>query len=66
VIFIFQDVPEIVDDGVQAIADNASEAQRNLFCEQRKKDRKGLFLIHQCVDLNILEKIIEEDMRKGG
>jgi hypothetical protein len=23
-------------------------------------------LIHQCVDLNILEKIIVEEMRKGG
>ncbi|MCH96555.1 retrovirus-related pol polyprotein from transposon TNT 1-94 [Trifolium medium] len=66
VIFIFQDVLEIVNDSVQAIADNASESQRTLFHEQRKKARKGLFLIQQCVDPNIFEKIIEEEMGKGS
>lgn len=33
-------------------------------CEKRKKYGKCLFLIHQCVDSNIFEKIIEEETSK--
>jgi CII-binding regulator of phage lambda lysogenization HflD len=32
----------------------------------KKKDAKGLFIIHQCVDSNIFEKIIEEETSKGA
>jgi len=32
----------------------------------RKKDAKGLFLIHQCIDPNIFENIIEQETAKGA
>ncbi|GAU51473.1 hypothetical protein TSUD_95880 [Trifolium subterraneum] len=66
VIFRFQDVLEIVSDGVEDLAAEANEAQRTLHREQKKKDGKGLFIIHQCVDSNIFEKIIEEETAKGA
>lgn len=53
VIFIFQDVFEIVNDGVPILQENATEAQRTANRELRKKDAKGLFLIHQCIGPNI-------------
>jgi hypothetical protein len=42
-----------------------NETQRTLHREQKKKDGKGFFIIHQCVDSNIFEKIIEEETAKG-
>lgn len=57
--FIFQYVLEIVNDGFSAFEANANEAQRFSHREMSKKDGKCLFLIHQCVNLNIFEKIIE-------
>ncbi|GAU25658.1 hypothetical protein TSUD_265850 [Trifolium subterraneum] len=66
VIFIFQDVLEIVNDGVEDLVADANEAQRTLHRDQKKKDGKGLFIIHQCVDSNIFEKIIEEEAAKGA
>lgn len=49
-IFRFQDVFEIVnDDGVPNLQENATEAQRIANREQKKKDAKSLYLIHQGV-----------------
>ena len=64
VIFRFQDVAEIVCDGVPTLEVNASDVQRDSHKEQRKKDGKTFVLIHQYVDLNVFEKIIEEDTSK--
>jgi hypothetical protein len=58
VIFIFQDVLEIVTNGVAELTANADETQRTQHKELKKEDVKGLFIIHQCVDSNIFEKII--------
>ncbi|WJX94099.1 hypothetical protein P8452_75554 [Trifolium repens] len=66
VIFRFQDVLEIVTDGVEELAANADDAARTQHKELKKKDAKGLFIIHQCVDSNIFEKIIEEETSKGA
>jgi hypothetical protein len=66
VIFRFQDVLETVNDGVPDLAANADDATRTLHRELKKKDAKGLFIIHQCVDPNIFEKIIEEESVKGA
>jgi hypothetical protein len=66
VIFRFQDVLEIVNEGVSELATKENETQRTLHREQKKKDGKGLFIIHQCVDSNIFEKIIEEETAKGA
>ncbi|MCI35091.1 hypothetical protein A2U01_0056312, partial [Trifolium medium] len=66
VIFRFQDALEIVTGGEADLAVNADEAQRTTHRKLKKKDAKGLFLIHQCVDPNIFEKIIEEEIAKGA
>lgn len=64
VIFIFQDVLEIVNDGFSALETNATKTQRVAHREMSKKDGKCMFLIHQCGESNIFEKIIEQKMAK--
>ena len=66
VIFRFQDVLEIVNDGVAELAADTNEAARTLHHDMKKKDGKALFIIHQCVDGNVFEKIIEEETAKGA
>lgn len=44
---------------------NANDIQQATHKERKKKDGKCLFLIHQCVDSNVFEKIIEEETTKG-
>ncbi|GAU47995.1 hypothetical protein TSUD_404720 [Trifolium subterraneum] len=57
VIFGFQDVEDLVKNGYNALAADATEAQQATFREVKKKDCKALFLIHQCVDSANFEKI---------
>lgn len=66
VLFGAQDVLEFVNDGVPDLAENATEAQRNLHREKKKKDQKALFYIHQCVDAKIFEKIAESTTAKAA
>ena len=66
VIFRFQDVVEIVNDGVIELGANATDEQKAAYKDQRKKEGKTLFLIHQCVDLNVFEKIFEEETTKAA
>nr|KYP32045.1 Retrovirus-related Pol polyprotein from transposon TNT 1-94 [Cajanus cajan] len=56
-IFGFQEVSEVVHDGYQVVGDGATDAQKSIFKESKKKDCKALFLIHQCVDDANFEKI---------
>lgn len=56
---------EIVNDGVPALKANANHVQKVTHKGQRNKDGKTIFLIHQCVDPNMFEKIIEEETSKG-
>lgn len=65
VIFRFEDVVKIMNDGVLALEENANDVQQAAHKERRKKDGKYLLLIHQCVNSNVFEKIIEEEMSKG-
>lgn len=46
VIFRFQDVLEIMIDGFLELNENDIKMQRTTHCEIRKKDAKGIFLIH--------------------
>lgn len=64
VVFKFQDVAEIVNDGVPTLEANADDVQKAAVKDQRKKDGKTQFLIHQCVDSNVFEMIIEEESFK--
>lgn len=66
VLFGAQDVVELVNDGVTALAENATEAQRNAHRERKKKDQRALFYIHQCVDNKVFEKISEATTAKDA
>ncbi|WJX11887.1 hypothetical protein P8452_02442 [Trifolium repens] len=57
VLFGFQDVEDLVNNGYTPLAENATEAQQAAFKEVKKRDCKALFLIHQCVDSSNFEKI---------
>lgn len=65
VILRFQDALQIVNDGLSALEANATETQKALHHELSKKDDKCLFLIHQCLDPIIFEKIMEEETTKS-
>ena len=64
VIFIFQGVVKIINDGVPTLEVNANDFQKATNKDQRKKHGKFMFLIHQCVDPNVFGKIIEEEYSK--
>ncbi|XP_019435710.1 PREDICTED: uncharacterized protein LOC109342107 [Lupinus angustifolius] len=53
----FQEVIEIVEDGLPALTDSSSEAQRTRYKETKKKYYKAIFLLHQRVDEAHFEKI---------
>ena len=59
VLFGAQDVLELVTDGYVSVTEDAIEKQKTKERGMRKKDRKALFYIHQCVDENVFEKIAD-------
>ncbi|GAU22332.1 hypothetical protein TSUD_106600 [Trifolium subterraneum] len=59
VIFIVQEADEQVNTILDPLPANATEQQRTTFREAQKKDSKALFLIHQCVDSKVFEKIAD-------
>ncbi|PNY00322.1 hypothetical protein L195_g023599, partial [Trifolium pratense] len=59
VIFIVQEVDEQVNTVLDPLPTNATAQQRTTFREAQKKDSKALFLIHQCVDAKMFEKIAD-------
>ncbi|WVZ02998.1 hypothetical protein V8G54_023804 [Vigna mungo] len=54
VLFRYQDMNEVVEGEVQELPTGAADKRK---VEERKKDDKALFLIHQCVDDAHFEKI---------
>lgn len=48
---------EVVTGGLLPLEENPTDTQREAHKEATKKDRKALFLIHQCVDSGNFEKI---------
>ncbi|KHN21328.1 hypothetical protein glysoja_024828, partial [Glycine soja] len=56
-LFGYQDLIDIVENGVEVPRDNASDAQKAGFKELKKKDCKALVMLHQCVDDTHFEKI---------
>ncbi|MCI22098.1 retrovirus-related pol polyprotein from transposon TNT 1-94, partial [Trifolium medium] len=59
VIFNVQEVHEQVNNGFDPLPVNPTKAQRTTLREAKKKDNKALFLIHQCVDAKVFEKIAD-------
>lgn len=57
VLLDYQEVLEVVTGGVLPLVDNATDAQKLAQKEATKKDRKALFMLHQCVDSGNFEKI---------
>lgn len=57
VIFGFQEVLEIVKNGVEELEEGATMVQREVHRESKKKYYKALFLIHQCLNSANFEKI---------
>lgn len=64
VILRFQDVSKILNNGVPALEANVDDVQQAADKERRKKDKKCMFLIHQCVNSNVFKKIIKEETTK--
>ncbi|XP_028236619.1 uncharacterized protein LOC114415953 [Glycine soja] len=64
VIFRFQDVTEVVQEGVQELDRNPTDAQKVTHRDLMKKDAKALFIIHQCVDADNFQKIRSADTAK--
>jgi hypothetical protein len=55
-----------VNAAITPLPENANEAQRTTFREAKKKDNKALFLIHQCVDSKVFEKIADVETSKDA
>ena len=64
VIFRFQDVTEVVQEGVQELDRNPIDAQKVAHRDLMKRDAKALFIIHQCVDADNFQKIRFADTAK--
>jgi hypothetical protein len=56
-IFGFQEVLDVILTGVPELPTVATEAQRALFREAKRKDCKAMFYLHQCIDEANFEKI---------
>ena len=56
-LFGFQDVYEVIQNGVEEPKATTSDAQRQALKDLKKNDCKTLFFLHQCVDSAHLEKI---------
>ncbi|XP_058759895.1 uncharacterized protein LOC131633199 [Vicia villosa] len=57
VLFGYQEVLDIVNNGVTPLGDEPTAAHQATFKEEKKKDYKALFLIHSCVHGDNFEKV---------
>ena len=57
VLFDYHELWDVVDSGLSALASNATEAQRVTHRDQKKKDNKTLYLIHQGMNDKTFEQI---------
>ncbi|XP_073224917.1 uncharacterized protein [Cicer arietinum] len=64
VLFGYQDVLDMITDGITPLGKEATAAQQAKFKEDKKKDYKALFLIHSCVDSDNFEKVGDCDSTK--
>ena len=64
VIFRFQDVVEVVNEGIPTLAANATDVQQASHKDLKKKYGKAMFLMHQSVSNEIFEKIMHYESEK--
>jgi len=57
VLFDYHELWDVVESGVSALANNAIGAQRVAHHDQKKKDKKALYLIHQGMNDETFEQI---------
>ncbi|XP_068466675.1 uncharacterized protein [Phaseolus vulgaris] len=57
VLFDYHELWDVVESGVSALGDNVTEAQREAHRDQKKKDNKALYLIHQGMNEEKFEHI---------
>lgn len=56
-LFAFQDLVDVIENGVEIPKESASDAQKTGYKDLKKKDGKALVMLHQCVDDSHFEKI---------
>ena len=64
VVFRYQGVLDVIRSGVTPLDATPTEAASATHREQMKKDDKAIYFLHQCVNSNVLEKIIEYETAK--
>ena len=64
VMFGYQDFLDVVMNEVANLQPNATDAQKKIHLEHKKKDCKALFFIDQTVDSGIFEKIARASIAK--
>jgi len=57
VLFDYHELWDVVESGVSVLPANATEAQRVMLRDQKKKDNKVLYLIHQGMNNETFEQI---------
>ncbi|MCI48304.1 F-box protein [Trifolium medium] len=63
-LFGFQDTLEVVNNGVQELPGNATDAQRNTHRDLKKKDCKAMYAIQAAVDAANFDKISHAESSK--
>jgi hypothetical protein len=64
VVFRYHGVLDVIHSGVTPLNEAPTETERATHREQMKKDDKAIYFLHQCVDSNVLENIIEYETAK--
>jgi hypothetical protein len=64
VVFRYHGVLDVIQSGVTPLNEAPTETARATHREQMKKDDKAIYFLHQCVDSNVLKKIIEYETAK--
>ena len=64
IVFCYQDLWDLVKEGVTPLATNVTNEEKAAHKELKKKDYKALFIIHQCVDADNFEKVSDAESAK--
>ena len=65
-ILSYQDVWDLVVNGLDPLPANPTAAQQAIYRDAKKKDCKGLCILHQCVNQAIFEKIARSETSKAA
>ncbi|XP_044476979.1 uncharacterized protein LOC123204412 [Mangifera indica] len=64
VLFDYHELLDVVENGVSTLAENETDAQKNVHHKIKKKDKKALYFIHQGVNDEVFEKIARVTITK--